>query len=71
MSTGYYQKDKERFQKNACERYQNLSEEEKSKTRKHGCEQYRNLPEDEKRRLAEYGKNYSKMQKIKTGWLFY
>ena len=31
MSTGYYQKDKERLQKNACERYQNLSEEEKTK----------------------------------------
>ena len=26
---------------------------------------------NEERRLAEYRKNYSKMQKIKTGWLFY
>ena len=43
----------------------------KNKKWKHGCEQYRNLPEDEKERLAEYRKNYSKMQKIKTGWLFY
>ena len=29
MTAGYYQKNKERFQKEACERYQNLSEEEK------------------------------------------
>ena len=32
MSSGYYQKDKERPQKNACERYQNLSD--KGKCRK-------------------------------------
>ena len=30
----YYQKHKERLQKEACERYQNLSEEEKGKRRK-------------------------------------
>ena len=32
MSTGYYQKDKERLQKDACERYQNRSEEKKAKS---------------------------------------
>ena len=30
----YYQKHKERLQKEACERYQNLSAEEKDKRRK-------------------------------------
>ena len=29
MLTGYYQKNKEKLPKKACERYQNLSEEEK------------------------------------------
>ena len=29
MINKYYQKHKEKFQKEACERYQNLSEEEK------------------------------------------
>ena len=42
-----------------------------NKKSKHDCEQYRNLPEDEKHRLAEYRKNYFKMQKIKADWLFY
>ena len=32
MSTGYYQKTKERLSKKACERYQNLSEEGKKKS---------------------------------------
>ena len=32
MSATYYQENKERLQKNACERYQNLSEEEKEKS---------------------------------------
>ena len=31
MITGHYQKNKERFPKKACERYQNLSEENKNK----------------------------------------
>ena len=31
MLTGHYQKNKERFQKKARERYQNLSEENKNK----------------------------------------
>ena len=29
MLTGYYQKNKERLSKKACEKYQNLSEEDK------------------------------------------
>ena len=31
MSTNYYQKHKEKLRKEACEIYQNLSEEEKQK----------------------------------------
>ena len=31
LSAKYYQKDKERLQKKACKRYQNLSKEEKEK----------------------------------------
>ena len=34
MVNKYYQKHKERLQKEACERYQNLSEEEKGKRQK-------------------------------------
>ena len=34
VPTGYYQKNKERLQKESCERYQNLSEEEKNKKAK-------------------------------------
>ena len=49
------------------ETYRNLSEEERNKKRQYGRKRYRNLPEDEKERLVEYRKNYSKIQKIKTG----
>ena len=31
LSTKFYEENKERLQKNACERYQNLSKEEKEK----------------------------------------
>ena len=34
MKTNYFQKQKEKFQKEARESYQNLSEEEKNKMRK-------------------------------------
>ena len=36
MTTKYYQKNKERIQKEARERYQNLSEEENKKRQKKG-----------------------------------
>ena len=39
----------------------------KEKKRRYRREPYRNLPQDEKPRLVEYRKNYSKMQKTKTG----
>ena len=34
MSTAYYQENKERLRKEACERYENLSGEEKTKSEK-------------------------------------
>ena len=49
------------------ERYRNLSEEEKNEKRQYGCKRYKYLSKDEKQRLVEYKKNYSRMQKIKTG----
>ena len=52
----YYQENKERLQKKACEAYQNLCKEEK-KERKCGCERYKNLSEDEKNKLVEHRKN--------------
>ena len=39
MVNKYYQKNKEKLQKEACERYQNLSEEEKEKRQKKGSRQ--------------------------------
>ena len=44
----YYQKHKERLQREASEKYQNLSEEEKDKRRKKFRERYQNLPEEQK-----------------------
>ena len=38
-SAKYYQNDKERFQKKACERYQSFSDKEKEKKWQFGCEQ--------------------------------
>ena len=48
LSAKYYQENKERLQKKALERYQNLSREEKEKKWQYvrGC--YKNLSKDEK-----------------------
>ena len=43
MINMYYQKHKERLQKEASERYQNLSAEEKDKSRKKARERYHNF----------------------------
>ena len=43
MTNNYYQKNKEKLSKEACERYQNDSEEEKNKKRQYARERYRNL----------------------------
>ena len=57
LSAKYYQENKERLQKKACKRYQNLSKEEKEKKRQYGHECYKNLSEDEKQKLVENRKN--------------
>ena len=56
-SAKYCQKYKERLQKKACERDQNLSEEEKQKKQLYGHECYNSLSEDEKSKLFQYRKN--------------
>ena len=47
--------------KNACKRYQDLSEERKNMEKQHGPERYSNLPEDKKQRLVVYRKKYDKL----------
>ena len=37
---GFYQKNKERLSKKACEKYKSLSEEEKFKSRQYACDRY-------------------------------
>ena len=79
MLTGYYQKNKESFQK-ARKKYQNLPEEEKYKKCQYARERYRNISEEEKEKKRqygreryenlledEYGETFSRMQEIKTG----
>ena len=67
MSTGYYQKDKERRQKKACDRYHSLSEKDKIKKQKFGCEQYRNVSEKEKTKSVNMLPNDIEIfQKMKT-----
>ena len=58
MVNEYYQKHKERLRKEACEKYQNPSEEEKDKNRKKVWDRYQNLPEEQKQKLFEYMKKY-------------
>ena len=65
MVNKYYQKSKEKLQKETRERYQNLSEEEKDKKRKYVWEIYQNFTEEEKekrrqelkQKLLEYRRN--------------
>ena len=54
LSAKYYQENKERLEKKARERYQNLSKEEKEKKQEY-CREY-GLSEDEKQMLVEYRK---------------
>ena len=61
LSAIYYQENKERLQKRALERYQNLLKE--GKKWQYGHERYKNLPEDEKEKLVEYRKKYYTMRK--------
>ena len=46
LSAKYYSENKERLQKKACERYQNLSKEKKGKKQQYDHERYKNLAED-------------------------
>ena len=48
LSAKYYQENKERLQKKARERYQNLPKEEKEKMQQYGRERYKNVSEEEK-----------------------
>ena len=57
LSAKYYQENKERLQKKARKRYQNLSKEEKGKKQQYGRERYKNLSEEKKQKLVEYRKN--------------
>ena len=48
LSAKYYKENKERLQKKARERYENLSKELKEKKQQYGREHYKNLSEEEK-----------------------
>ena len=68
MINMYYQKHKERLQKEASERYQNLSAEEKDKSRTKARERHHNFTkkkeqrrhcyEERKQKLPDYGSNH-------------
>ena len=51
MANKYHQKHKERLQKGARERYQNLSEEEKDKRRKKVQDKYKTHAEEQNQTL--------------------
>ena len=63
MKNKYYQKHKERLQKEARENRQNLSEEEKEKR----CN--KKLSEEKKQKLVDYRRNYYETHKIKNNFL--
>ena len=63
LAAKYYQESKERLQKKAPERYQNLSKEEKEKRQQYGDERYKSLSKDEKNNLVQYRKKYYRMRK--------
>ena len=58
MDNKYYQKNKEKLQKEARKSYQNLSEVEKEKRWKKALDRYKNLSEEEKKKKVEYVWNY-------------
>ena len=60
MVNKYYQKHKERLQKETSERYQNFSEEEKDKRRKKAWERYQNFTEEEKWKRCQYYQEHKK-----------
>ena len=54
MVNNYYQKHKDGLPKEACERFQNLSEEVKVKRRKKAREGYQNFTEEERVKRRQY-----------------
>ena len=58
MVNKYYKKNKEKLQKEARERYQNLSEEKKEKKCHYHHDQNKNLSEEGKQKKVEYMRNY-------------
>ena len=54
MVNNFYQKCKQSLQKEARERYQNLSEEEKDKRPKKAREKYQKFTEQEKEKRHQY-----------------
>ena len=58
MVNKYYKKDKEKLQKDAWERYQNLSEKEKQRIGRKVRDRHKNLSEEEKQKKIEYMTNY-------------
>ena len=52
LTAKYYHENKERLQRKARERYQNISEEEKEKRQQYCCEHYKSLSEDEDELLS-------------------
>ena len=54
MVNKYYPTHKEKLQKEAHERYQNLSEDEKDKKAKKAQERYQNFTEEEKEKRCQY-----------------
>ena len=59
LSAKYYQENKERLQKKACERYQSLSKEEKEKKSDNmAVNLAKNLAENEVNKLVEHRKKY-------------
>ena len=64
LSAKYYQDNKERLQKKACEKYQIYLKKKKKKKQQYGCENYKNLSEDEKQKLVEYRKKYYRIRKM-------
>ena len=63
LSANNYQENKERLEKKARERYQNLSKGEKEENRQYSCKGYKNLPKIEKQKLLEYRKKHHRMKK--------
>ena len=52
----YYKNDKERLNKQARDKYRNLSEEEKTKKREYGKNRYHNMPEKKETKIKRISK---------------